>query len=111
MIEFTVYRKDGVITGFCSQGHAGYGEQGTDIICAAVSVLVTNTVNSIDLLTEDLIEEVEQEDGFLLCRFPEGLSAKGGLLMDSLLLGLRQIAGITDAEGDKPFLRLTIEEE
>ena len=29
------------ITGFCVSGHSGYGEAGTDIICAAVSAVVT----------------------------------------------------------------------
>ena len=29
-----------------SKGHAGYAEEGQDIVCAAVSALVINTVNS-----------------------------------------------------------------
>ena len=34
--------------GFSIKGHAGYAEHGQDIICAAVSVLAQNTVNSIE---------------------------------------------------------------
>lgn len=28
------------ITGFCVSGHSGYGEEGTDIVCAAISTAV-----------------------------------------------------------------------
>ena len=37
-------------------GHAGYAEYGEDIVCAAVSVLTINTINSIEQLTKDKIE-------------------------------------------------------
>ena len=111
MIEFTVYRKDGIYRGIRCTGHAGYGEEGTDILCAAVSALVTNTVNSIDLLTDDLVEDVEAEEGILKCSFPEGLSDRGALLMESLLLGLKQIGEISDAETNESYLRLIIQEE
>ena len=37
--------------GFSIKGHAGYAEHGQDIICAAVSVLAQNTVNSIEQFT------------------------------------------------------------
>ena len=35
------------------QGHAGYAEPGQDIVCAAVSALVINTINAIEAFTED----------------------------------------------------------
>jgi len=37
-VEF--FNQNGRITGFCCQGHSGYGEAGTDIVCAAVSTAV-----------------------------------------------------------------------
>ena len=33
--------EDERITGFSVSGHSGYGESGTDIVCAAVSAVVT----------------------------------------------------------------------
>ena len=33
-IEF--FNPDGRIEGFCCAGHSGYGEEGTDIVCAIV---------------------------------------------------------------------------
>ena len=108
MIEITVTRRDGVYTGIESAGHAGYAEPGEDIVCAAVSVLLTNTVNSIELLTDDTIGDEEAAEGFLRCTFPEGLSEKGTLLMDSMLLGLKQIAELGDPKSGEPYVRLTI---
>jgi len=37
-VEF--FNQNGRITGFCCQGHSGYGEAGTDVVCAAVSTAV-----------------------------------------------------------------------
>jgi len=37
-IEF--FNQNGRITGFCCAGHSGYGEAGTDIVCAAISSAV-----------------------------------------------------------------------
>ena len=38
------------------KGHAEYAERGWDIVCAAVSALTQNLVDSIESLTEDTIE-------------------------------------------------------
>ena len=37
-VEF--FDQDGRISGFSVSGHSGYGEEGTDIVCAAVSTAV-----------------------------------------------------------------------
>lgn len=38
--------------GFHVEGHASFAENGTDIVCAAVSALVINCINSIETFTE-----------------------------------------------------------
>ena len=48
--------------GFDVSGHAGYSEAGSDIVCAAVSALVINAVNSIEKFTEDETSCVSDED-------------------------------------------------
>ncbi|MCQ4871882.1 ribosomal-processing cysteine protease Prp [Blautia producta] len=54
MTYITFYQdSDGVVTGFDTSRHAGYAKQGEDIICAAISALVINAVNSIEEFTED----------------------------------------------------------
>ena len=67
MIKVTIYQSsEGEILGFAIQGHAGYAESGSDIVCAAVSVLAQNTVNSIEQFTQDGfsadVDEEEKED-------------------------------------------------
>ena len=77
------------------------------MICAAVSVLVINTVNSLETLAAEKLHVTQnQEDGFLRCEFPVGLSPKGSLLMDSMILGLQ---GIVKQYGNK-YLQVNVEE-
>ena len=90
MIRVTVKKRNGSYVSLTSKGHAGYADEGYDIISAAVSVLIINTVNSIETFTDDIIE-AEDSDGYVSMNFPKPLSEKGMLLMDSLILGLTQI--------------------
>lgn len=66
---------------------------GDPIVCAAVSVLVLNTVNSIEALTDEKFScNYAEEGGFLEISFqdtPLGRDAR--LLTDSLMLGLKSI--------------------
>ncbi len=72
------------------KGHAGYADSGSDIVCAAVSMLVINTVNSLEALTDTAMQvEAEETSGMISFRFTED----GRLLVDSLILGLANVAG------------------
>ena len=91
MITIEIRKSGGEYVGFSSKGHAGYAEEGHDIICAAVSVLTVNTVNSIEKFTEDAFK-AEAADGMVRWKFTElPLSKEANLLMDSLVLGLKDI--------------------
>ncbi|MGI6010337.1 MAG: ribosomal-processing cysteine protease Prp [Ruminococcus sp.] len=105
MVNVTVLVKCGDYVGIESKGHAGYGEEGSDIVCAAVSALMINTVNSIEKFTEDDFSG-EQGDGFLSLRFTDTVSEKTKLLMDSLILGLKTI----QENYGRNFLEITSEE-
>ena len=105
MITVTIYKKSNQYLGFDINGHAGYAEEGSDIICAAVSVLSLNTLNSIEAFTEDEFSG-EQGDGSLTCTFPEPLSEKAALLMDSMVLGLTDI----QKSYGKPYIRIVFKE-
>ncbi|NBH81782.1 ribosomal-processing cysteine protease Prp [bacterium C-53] len=93
MITVDVYKTtDGVIEGFECLGHAGYAEEGSDIVCAAVSALVINCINSMDtLLKEPLRINQNQKTGTIKCFFKNKPSDQALLLVDSLFLGLREI--------------------
>ena len=56
MINITVKKRNGSYLDFSSRGHAGYAEEGQDIVCAAVSALIITTVNSLDEFTEEKVE-------------------------------------------------------
>ncbi|MBQ6386051.1 MAG: ribosomal-processing cysteine protease Prp [Lachnospiraceae bacterium] len=103
-------RKDGdSYTGFRMTGHAGYAEEGYDIVCAGASALAVNAVNSIEALAGDETA-CEEREGFLDCSFPSGLGRGGTLLMESMLLGLRQIAELVPPDGEDPYLTIHFEE-
>ncbi|MCL2616973.1 MAG: ribosomal-processing cysteine protease Prp [Defluviitaleaceae bacterium] len=70
---------------------------GESIVCAAVSALVLNSVNSIDAFTDEGFTcEYEEEGGYLKIAFPHAeideLGHDAALLINSLMLGLRAIA-------------------
>lgn len=60
----------GEILGFCIKGHSGSGEEGTDIVCAAVSSAAYMVVNTVtDILNADA--RLFLEDGFLQIHIKE----------------------------------------
>lgn len=90
------YNKQGNLWRFVLDGHAGYADHGQDIVCAAVSMIVINTINSIDLLTqENLLLEEDDRGGYIDCSFPDIKVNKGSkealLLLTSMDLGLNSI--------------------
>ncbi len=92
MITVTIYQDSKQQNcGFEIGGHAGYAESGYDIICASVSALSINCINSIEQFTEDDFEtECEEETGYLKLMV-KSVSVESKLLLDSLALGLVQI--------------------
>ncbi len=93
MINVIIKRdKDKVAKGIEIKGHAGYGEYGQDIICAAVSSLALNMANSVEEFTEDHFEgSVSDDGGYFSFSFPDEISPESQLLMKSLILGLQNI--------------------
>ena len=103
MIKATVSIKDNKYGGFTCSGHAGFGYRGNDVICAAVSMLVINTANSIEKLTDCNFKSTDSgnEIKFIFNSEPDD---KASLLMDSLVLGLKEI----QKEYGKKYLELVI---
>lgn len=92
MTNITVYCKDNTYTGFRMEGHSGYADEGEDIVCAGISVLAINFVNSIEKLTSDKFSQFEHEDdGIIDFEFTDTISNEAEILMKSLVLGLEQL--------------------
>ena len=53
----------GVLLGFSLTGHAGYGEAGDDVVCAAVSSAAYLTANTITDVLHVAADAVVDEDG------------------------------------------------
>ena len=63
-----------------------------DLVCASVSVLVLNTINALDALTDTNMEvTTNEETGFIRIVFMNSLSDKEKVLVDAMALGLEQI--------------------
>lgn len=92
MITITIYQNHEDVTGFRCIGHSGYAESGSDIICAGVSALVINTINSIDALTTSTFQiDTEEESGLIDFTFDKGADHDAQLLVKSMILGLKGI--------------------
>ncbi len=73
-------------------GHAGFAEYGEDIVCAAISVLTINCINSIENLTRDEISVFQDEDkGVIRFEFKNQPSVSAELLVKSFELGIDSI--------------------
>lgn len=93
MITLVFYMKDGKCCGFHSKGHAEYAKKGhDDIVCAGISALVINCVNSIEKFTEDRADIEKASDGSVFCMVKSPVSMQSELLLNSLRLGVTDIA-------------------
>ena len=94
MITVTFHKtKAGEYQDIICFGHAGFDDYGKDIVCASVSVLVINTINSLEEITkEKIVVDTDEKKGLITCKFPEPLQDTSKVLIDSLVLGLTHIA-------------------
>ena len=75
--------------GIRMQGHAGKGINGQDIVCAAISALTCNLINSLQELTDNRIR-ADTASGMPVIEWEE-LSEPGKLLVDSWFLGVSAV--------------------
>ncbi len=94
MINITIYQlQDEQYVGLRMEGHAAYAKHGKDIVCAGVSALVINTINSIESFTDDNIQTNIQPDLVTMVMKNRPISSDAQLLLRSLVLGLQGIQG------------------
>lgn len=93
MIKITIYQNHaGQYTRLSCIGHAGFDRCGKDIVCAAVSVLVLNTLNAVEAFTDEKFDfENDPDSGLLDIRFQKPGGHDAGLLLDAMVLGLKEI--------------------
>ena len=64
MTKVEIFRKNGSIVGYKASGHSGYSEQGSDIICSAISTSLQMTLIGIQEILK-LKVDFKINDGFL----------------------------------------------
>ncbi len=115
MTTITIYKKSNQeYKGFVCMGHADYAKsflfrKQPDILCASISVLVINTINSLEELTgekENMSVDTNEETGFIKCDFTAPINEKSALLLDSMVFGL---INISESYGEQ-YLQVKFEE-
>lgn len=95
MIKAHFLSNNDTFCGFLLKGHADSGEFGYDIVCAAVSVLAINTVNSLEQLAFVTPQVVSDDDngGYLKVSLEKNEAKKPAvqLLLKSFRLGIQSI--------------------
>ena len=90
MTTVTFRTEGGRIVGFTSRGHSGYGERGTDIVCAAV----TSAIRYLEAVVNDAlglaasVRVWEEETPSLAFRLPGGLSPELEEATQAMMAGL-----------------------
>ena len=99
MISIVIWKDSkGNILGFSTEGHAGYEEEGKDIICASVSTLFTTAVNALEeqLSWKDFYMVTGNESNFCEVWTPESITDKGRETAQVIFRTI--IRGILDVE-------------
>ena len=94
MISAVLYREGNNLTGCRIEGHSGWGESGSDIVCAAVSILGCTCVNALESVCGIVPAVTENDDGILAFELPEMTEAeneKAQILMGALRQGLEDL--------------------
>ncbi|MBQ8057633.1 MAG: ribosomal-processing cysteine protease Prp [Ruminococcus sp.] len=91
--------------GFEIKGHAGYGEEGEDIICSAVSSAAYMTANTITDIISVEPETLICEDGLMKLKLDESSAQKCSDILDGFVLHVNSLC-----EEYKKYMKVTISE-
>lgn len=62
MTKVVFFRSGGTYYGFREQGHTGYGEEGDDVLCAALSAMTMLIINSLNVVFDAELDYIINED-------------------------------------------------
>ena len=122
MINVSIVRDgSGFIWQFTVEGHAGYAEQGRDIICAAASVTAYTAVGALEELA-GIKGCYCEKDGFFSCEIPKDIAGPQKqtvkIILETTVIGFKQIelahkefisvferGGVTHGKNKSPVIR------
>jgi len=92
MISVTIHKTNDLYDGFVVSGHSDYDEIGTDIVCAAVSILSYTALNSMSevagIQETDIIYDVNEDTGFLKIKTKKN-NEKTDVIYRNFLVGIK----------------------
>ncbi len=108
MTEVSVTRKNGKIVGFTCDGHTDYGEEGEDIVCAALSSITqTAALGLMQVAAIPIGYQTDAKRGYLKLTLPESLSEadrnNADMILETMFLGIADL----NAEYGK-FIKLEV---
>jgi uncharacterized protein len=87
--------KSGFVWRFEVEGHSGFGEQGNDIVCAAISAVAQTALGALMDLAGINEEQFIIEDGYIDCHIPLDISDENkyiaGIITQTMEIGFEQI--------------------
>lgn len=93
-MKLIVHQDEGErITGFSLSGHAGYGEDGSDIVCAAISALSISAANGLEHFMHQP-PLTKEDDGVLECTLQAADAQEleqAQWILKTMVLGLEEI--------------------
>ena len=101
MTTVQLRRNENDITGICVSGHSGYARSGSDIVCAAASILITTCANALESAVHvHPVVDVEQRAAIIDVSLPENLSP--AQLHDAQIVFQTIVQGFTDIAAQYP---------
>lgn len=93
LVEVT--RRDGHIVSLTADGHTGYGVEGEDIVCAALSSIIqTALLGVMQVAGVNVKFEKKDEEGYLQFTLPTlepQLRRDADMILDTMLLGISDL--------------------
>ncbi len=106
MTKVVISRKRGKIVSVECDGHTGYGVEGEDIVCAALSSVVQTAILGL-MRVAGIQVAFQSQDGYLYAELPGELSESARHDADVILETM--LAGIADLyEGYSDFIELEV---
>jgi uncharacterized protein YsxB (DUF464 family) len=111
MTKITFYKNKDFLIGFEVVGHTGYAEQGSDIVCSAISSMTQMTVVGLDqVLKIKLNVKKDAKKGYLICKISKNSSNEEITKAQNLLTTLK--ISLEDVEKDyKKYINMEVKDE
>lgn len=101
MTTVQVRRDENGLTGLTVKGHSGYAEAGSDIVCAAASILITTCVNALETVAGITpLAEQNERTAVISVSLPKGLTPRQD--HDARIILATALQGYTDIAAEYP---------